>query len=168
MSCLGSYSAWLVMYSPPLRHFRQTVEEVTTHSQEGQWNTFCKQPCTSLRSCFKPLVYTCSRYSCSSCLSRMLHTIAVSCHTVCRCICSNCLSWLSLIIQAHLLTGCMKVVRNIIVGMWPTAIALSKSIQNDVRDIRQIDKYIIISTATIQEKTIHLVAVVVYITWCLP
>lgn len=59
MSCLGSYSAWLVMYSPPLRHFRQTVEEVTTHSQEGQWNTFCKQPCTSLRSCFKPLVYTC-------------------------------------------------------------------------------------------------------------
>ena len=62
----------------------------------------------------------------------------------------------------------MKVVRNIIVGMQPTAIALSKSIQNDVRDIRQIYKYIIISTATIQEKTIHQVAVVVYITWCLP
>ena len=43
------------MYSPPLRHLRQTVEEVTTHSQEELWNTFCKQPCTSLRSCLNPL-----------------------------------------------------------------------------------------------------------------
>ena len=47
-----------------------------------------------------------------------------------------------------------EVVQNIIVGMQPTAIAVSKNIQNDVRDVRDV-RQIYISTATIQERTIR-------------
>ena len=39
LSCLGSYSAWLVMHSPRLRHLRQIAEGSTSSSQEDSWST---------------------------------------------------------------------------------------------------------------------------------
>ena len=44
--------------------------------------------------------------------------------------CSACLSWLSLIIQAHLLAGCIKVVQKL-VHMWPTAIVFNPLTTDD-------------------------------------